>query len=127
MLSGSDILFSLWSNNNKHDLLKEEDLDLLELYISYCATQLNTFLGALKANASAGQWTADKSVKNKILSTTSINGLVICFRRLIEEGKTGDKDYYNTKLADIHRFDFSKFKSSQYGAMSRALYDRFFK
>jgi DGQHR domain-containing protein len=126
-LSGTDSFFSLWKEPGKKELLNESDLELLEKYISFCATQLNTFLGAVRTNADSSQWTADKSVKNKILSTTSINGLVICFRRLIEEGKTGSSSDYNEKLKKISTFDFAAFKSSQYGAMSRDLHDKFFK
>lgn len=51
---------------------------------------------------------------------------MICFRRLIEEGKTGSFDYYNERLKEIGTFDFPPFKSSQYGAMSKALYKKFF-
>lgn len=126
-LSGNDSCYALWKDADKATLLDENDLELLERYISFCATQVNTFLGAVRANSSPSQWTTSRSVKNKILSTTAINGLVICFRRLILERKTGSAAHYNSKLKNLSTFDFGKYKSSQYGAMSRDLYDQFFK
>lgn len=126
-LSGKDSLFSLWKKKEKDDLIKEKDQTLLDEYIEYCTKELNSFLGAVRASADASQWTTDKKTKNKILSTTALNGLIICFRKLIDEGKTGTNAHYRAKLTGLGTFDFGSYKSSQYGAMSRDLYDEFFK
>ncbi len=124
-LSGTDSLFSLWRNKEKNTLLSKHDDTLLTKYIDFIATELNIFLGAIKSELK-DRWTIDKTNKNRVLSTTSINGFIVCFRRIIEEKKTGEFAKYKSKLAGIDKFHFKKFKSSQYGAMGRELYDKFF-
>ncbi len=125
-LSGADSLFSLWHNKEKNTLLAKHDDALLTKYIDFIVTELNIFLGAIKSELK-DRWTIDKTNKNRILSTTSINGFIVCFRRIIEEKKTADFAKYKSKLAGIDKFHFKKFKSSQYGVMGRELYDKFFK
>lgn len=125
-LSGTDSLFALWTNSRKSELPDEKNNELLEEYIGFCSSALNVFLGAVKATTSDSQWTTERSVKNKVLSTTAINGLIICFRQLIDAGKTGDFNSYKKRLTGLSSFNFGKFKSSQYGAMSREVYSRYF-
>lgn len=125
-LSGNDSFYSIWNNPDKMKLLKGDDSDLLHEYINFCTEEINKFLIALRIQLDSNQWTTDKDVKNKVLSTTALNGFIICLRKLIEEGKIGDQKYYEKKLKNINGVDFSIYKSSQYGQMSRDLYDKFF-
>ena len=124
--SGTDSFFTLWDNTNKENLLKENDVDLLSEYIQYCSDEINNFLTALRITIDKSKWSANKDVKNKVLSTTAINGFIICLRKMIEDRKDGDQKYYTKKLKNINDFDFSTYKSSQYGRMGRDLYDRYF-
>lgn len=125
-LSGTDSLFSVWDNVNKMNLHNEDDRELLHEYIQYCTDQINELLIAMSIMIDKSKWTASKDVKNKVLSTTAINGFIICLRRIIKEGKIGDQKYYESKLSKINKFDFAKYKSSQYGRMGNDLYDEFF-
>lgn len=125
-LSGTDSLYHLWSNLRKAELLKGEDEDLLQEYIQFCVGEINQFLAAVRQVVDDSKWTTDKNTKNKVLSTSAINGLIICLRRLIEEGKTAKQVVYVKKLKGLDSFGFSAYKSSQYGAMSRDIYTNFF-
>lgn len=125
-LSGTDSFFHLWKNPDKANLITNQDETLLQEYIEFCSSQLNMFFNAVREVVGESRWTTDESVKNRILSTTTINGLIICFRKLIEESKTGDFKAYKSKLSGLASFSFSKYKSSQYGAMGRELYNKFF-
>lgn len=123
-ISRSDNLFKLWRAPNK-DKLKTGDEELLKNYVDYCAKKINELFIAVKLNA-PNRWAQDKHAKNKILTTTAINGLLICYRKLIEMRKKPTLSYFKKKLVGLDNFDFSKYKSSQYGAMSLKLYDDYF-
>jgi hypothetical protein len=53
--------------------------------------------------------------------------LIICLRKIIENRTLGDFNYYKSKFIGIDQFDFGEFKSSQYGRMGRALFEKYFK
>ena len=123
---GADTLFKTWTHPHKDKLSDETDGDLLSLYIGYCVTQINIFISAIKANLPAERWTTNKEVLGRMLTTTNVNGLVVCLRKLVESNKVHSFDYYNKKLADVSKFNFSKYRSSQYGSMGEELYKKYF-
>ncbi len=125
-LSGTDSFFYLWDNENKNDLLDNKNDDLLSDYIGFCAENVDNIISAIKQKVDNSKWTTDKKVKNKVLNTAAINGIIICQRLGLEDGIIGDLDFYNKKFESIDTFDFSAYKSSQYGQMGRDLYDEFF-
>ncbi len=125
-LSGTDSFYCIWDNSAKEDLIENKDTSLLQDYIEYCTGSINDFLIAVKIQIDNSKWTTNKNEKNKVLSTTAINGFIICLRIIIEEGKIGNQKSYEDKLKNIDGFDFSLYKSSQYGRMGRDLYDEFF-
>lgn len=125
-LSGTDSFFSIWGEPRKSELQNENDMDLLHDYIQFCSDEINKMLVAVKVQINENKWSTNKDVKDKVLSTTAINGIIICLRRIIEEGKTSNQDFYQSKLETINSFNFSEYKSSQYGRMGRDLYDKFF-
>lgn len=124
-LSGEDSLFKLWKNPNKKDLIKEKDHKLLQEYREFCTGEINKLLIAYRKNIPDDLWTTDQKI-SKFLTVTSINGLINCLRLLIENDKTGDIDYYQEKLKKISEFNFGEYKSSQYRALGKSLYDKFF-
>ena len=125
-LSGVDSFYSYWRGHGKATLTDGNDLDVLNRYIDFCTDELNCFFVAVKLKLDKSKWTSDKSIANKVLSTSPINGLIICFRKIIENKKTGDQAYYENRLKNIDLFDFTLYKSSQYGKMGNDLYDQFF-
>ena len=127
-LSGTDSFFSIWDNENKNDLLENNDEDLLSDYISFCSENINNIISAIKQNIDVAKWTTDKKVKNKVLNITTINGIIMCQRLGLENDVIGGLDFYKKKFDKINSFDFStsKYKSSGYGQMGRDLYDEFF-
>lgn len=126
-LSGNDSLYSIWDNENKEDLLKGDDLDLLHLYIDFCSDKINEFISAIKQKSDSSKWSTDPDVKGRVLTTTAINGFIICLRKIIENNKKVlSRENYVKKLNGLDKFDFSTYKSSQYGSMGRDLYDKFF-
>ena len=126
-LSGNDSLYYLWSKKNKEDLLKNENTKLLEEYKIFCTEQINNFFIPVKIITSkVNNWTSDRKNPNRVLSTTVINGFIICLRKLISNNKIGDQDYYMEKLAPIADFEFEEFKSSQYNKLAEKIYNTCF-
>lgn len=127
-LSGKDSFFSLWNKTGKQELTKEQDHQLLDEYINFCATHLRIYFAAIKNNLEGtNKWTIDNDVNNRALSTTSLNGIIICLRRLIENKKSKRKfEDYKERFKGIESFNFGKYKSSQYGTLADDLYSEFF-
>ena len=124
---GNDSFYSQWSSQNKHRLLQEDDRAVLDEYIDYCTTEICIFLSAIKASIPSEWWTTDKQVKKKVLTTSVINGLIICLRFLIENNQITDFEGYKKRLGNLVNFNFSGYKSSQYASMARDMYNSYFK
>ena len=126
-LGGDDSLFKIWKQSGKLALLEEKDTELRQKYVAFCAKQLNHFFAAARASVPAERWTADKRVGNRLLTTTNINGLIICMRKSLEADRLRDFDFYKAKFGgQLANFHFGRFKSSQYARMGAELYERFF-
>ncbi|MFD2036060.1 DGQHR domain-containing protein [Belliella marina] len=125
-LSGTDSFFSIWDNENKNDLLNNSNNeDLLSDYISFCSENIDYIISAIKQKIDLSKWTTDRNVKNKVLNTTAINGIIICQRLGLEDGIIGNLEFYKEKFDKVNSFDFSSYKSSQYASMGRDLYTQF--
>lgn len=125
-LEGKDSLFSIWSNSKKATLKKTENYSLLNDYRAFCVEQVRNIFIGLKENINRNDWKMDRSLPTAILNVTTINGIINCLRLLIENGKTGDVDYYKKKFAKISGFNFKSYKSSQYRQMGLDIYNRCF-
>ncbi len=123
---GEDTLFHAWNENRKERLFDGEDGKLLEAYVGFCASEINKFVSAVKSNVSADRWTTDKKVKGHLLTTTNINGFIVCLRQIVQNDKLRSFEYYRGKLADVQRFPFANYRSSQYGDLGRTMYERYF-
>ena len=125
-----DSLFGLWNNLNKQKLkLKDSsDFDLLVEYTDFSIEKIRDLLIAFKAKLDAEQWQNYSPSQSKGLITVSfINGILNVLRLLIENNKVADVTTYKTKLYGIEKFDFKKFKSSQYRKMGQSIFDKYFK
>jgi DGQHR domain-containing protein len=125
-LQGHDSLFRVWDHAKKDDLRKEKNSQLLQEYINFCAKEINLFIAAVKDGIPSEKWTADKKVKDRILTTTNINGFINCLRQIIDHGKTYSLPYYKSKLSEVEKFPFRNYRSSQYVRMGEDMYKRYF-
>lgn len=125
-LSGDDSFYKSWKRPGKEALLEETDLSLLNEYIEYCASEINKFLIAVKKVMPGERWTTDKKVEGRLLTTTIINGFIICLRLLIEHQKLGTTDSYEKKLVNLKSFKFDAYHSSHYSKMAQELFKKYF-
>lgn len=125
-LQGDDSLFKLWNNNDKEKLSNAKNKALLADYIKFCTSEINTFLAAVKFVVDEEKWTTDKKVQGRLLTTTHINGYIICLRHIVNNNLTGDFDYYKSKLKNLKDFSYDEYHSSQYSRMGEELFERYF-
>ncbi|WP_323785528.1 DGQHR domain-containing protein [Thalassovita sp.] len=123
--SGTDSIFSLWTNPNKADLKKSNDTALLDEYIQFCCDTINDYLIAVRKTLPSGTWTPNRK-NGGLLTTTVMNSLLICLRTIIENGKTGNTAHYESKFAGLTPKSFEGFHSSQYGKLAERLYKAHF-
>lgn len=93
----------------------------------FCVKEINEFFLPIKIiTSNAGNWTSDRNNPSRVLSTTVINGFIICLRKLIANNKTGNSEFYLKKLAPIATIKFEEFKSSQYNKLAEKIYKECF-
>lgn len=125
-LHGADTLFAVWNHPNKAALEQELNTDLLNDYVKYCSSEISRFISAVRASLPKDRWTANKKVKGRLLTTTNINGWIMCLRMIVEGGKTYSFEYYKGKLSGLDSFNHTKYRSSQYGRMGVDLHAKYF-
>jgi DGQHR domain-containing protein len=121
-------LFRIWRRPGKNQLLIPKSRDMLANYVAYCTQKLNDFLLGFKDAVPDEFWTENKKA-SRVLTTTTINGLIYCLRLLIAARKTGDVAYYKSHLSNMD-IDFTpegfKYKSSHWKALGEEIYRQCF-
>jgi DGQHR domain-containing protein len=127
-LSGEDTLFKVWNHPDKDQLAETPTDGLAQEYIKFSAAEINIFMSAARSCLPPDRWTADSKVKGRMLTTTILNGFIICLRLLVEHKKLYTFETYKNKFvaSDLSKFPFSTYKSSQYRKLGEALYDKYF-
>ncbi len=121
---GDDTLFKLWTHSEKpavklaiiaasndEKIVNPPARVVLDDYLTFCTREVNRMLIGYKKFIPKELWTFDRKT-SRALTTTAINGLVFCLRRLIQEGKTAtSSDNYEAGLTKSGiRFTPDKFK-----------------
>lgn len=118
--SGSDSLFAMWKQSKakaRFESGKATDDDL-EDYIEFCVATISSFMLECRKAMGSDRW---KLVKDGgVLSVTTVNGLIILLRKLIESGHVTDSTTW-PDLSAISKVDFGSFKSSQYADLAETM------
>jgi DGQHR domain-containing protein len=126
-LGGADSLFKLFDHPEKEEIASGGAQDALEEYIKFCTSKIEIFLNAVKENIPDERWTTDSQAAGRVLTVTYINSFLITMRLIIQhEGDSFDFQSLRKSLKGIGDFDFSAFRSSQYGRMAKSIYDEHF-
>lgn len=128
-IKSKDSLYVIWSHSDKQKIKSKDISDsmLLNEYINFSVEKIRDLLIAFKAKLSPEQWRNYSPSNPKGLLTVSfINGILNVLRLLIENNKIATIESYKNQLSGIDKFDFKKFKSSQYRKMGEAIYNKYF-
>jgi DGQHR domain-containing protein len=121
-------LFAIWDDPKKVGVRTGKDREALNRYVAFALSEVNKYLAAVKQVVPEHRWTADRNQKDRVLTTTYVNGFIISFRLLLEgSGKAYQFEYYRKKLAELSSLDFKVFKSSNYKSMGQSIYEKYFK
>jgi len=124
-----DSIYSIWKNSDKQKLKikNNNEFDLLDEYVNFSIEKIRDIFIALKMTLAADQWeTYRPSNPRGTLTVTFINGILNVLRLLIENNKVSTINDYKIKLKGIDKFDFKKYKSSQYRKMGEEIYNKYF-
>lgn len=124
---GDDTLFALWPNEQKMEMVSKAREDLREEYVQFCVDEINKFLSAVRKKLPKEKWTSSKKTKGRLITTTTINSLLICFRLMCRDGKVGTMDWYDSQLNGFGEVEFKGTHSSQYTRLGEEIYERYFK
>lgn len=128
-IEGDDSFYICWSHPDKNKLKQRKNKALLDEYIDYCAGQLSSFIGGFRQSIPDSLWVTDRSI-SRALTTTTINGLVYCLRRVIEENKISDAHGYKKSfMSCMVNFTPDKYayRSSHWRELGMELFDQCFK
>lgn len=122
-------LFYHWDNKKKEKMKHGRDMTLRDEYVAFCTSELNKFIGAFKAVMDKrGMWDRDKK-KSRVLTTTTINGLIFCFRNFLAAKKPKTFYWYRSRFEEL-KIDFSPskfpYKSSHWKALGEEIYKQCF-
>ncbi|WP_102946598.1 DGQHR domain-containing protein [Stenotrophomonas sp. VV52] len=133
-LDGVDSLYTSWTNKEKSKLKDlqrqrsgevEEDV-LLSKYIEYSAGEVNKLLIGLKRADDQSRWKLQDSPKDRTLTPTFINGIIVCLRLMLTDGKLASAESYEKSFKGVSAFAFSRYKSSAWRKLGEKLYQSHF-
>ena len=124
-LGGKESLINVWNHPDKEKVITFADKNLLNEYIKFCVEEINNLLIAVKLNLEKDQWSRES--ETSLLSTTSVNGFLVCLRELVRTNSLQDIESYQTKLKGVESFKFKEFKSSHWKALGLELYEKYLK
>lgn len=125
---GTDCLFAAWSAPEK-GLLMDRAADvtrrkeLLSEYIDFCAKEINQFLIDSKLAIGSNRWKVSTAKDRQLLSTTTINGFLVCIRRLIEAKSPRGTAVYSKRMVPLATLNFENYKSSAWRALGDKIFD----
>lgn len=129
---GADSLFSVWRHPDKEyvkdgRIAEARRRPARDEYVKYCVETISTFILAVREGVGHSRWKLEAGKRKKLVSPTLINGLLVCMRRLVEEGKIERKsERYARRLQGVDAFPFDRYKSSGWRKLGDDLFDRFF-
>lgn len=123
-IDGEHSFFRVWRGRNKTRIRQRREV--YDNYVTYCVSELNKLISAFKAGLPDGMWTQDKKV-SRALTTTTVNGLIFCMRKLIENRKLSSFDAYRRAFSNKIDIDFRpeyfEYKSSHWKDLGEKLYE----
>ncbi len=119
-------LFARWTDADKDTFVSFENDAARKRYVDYCASQIGLFFAAAKSRLPADRWTTSRTVQNRLLTPTVVNGLIGAMRQALDAGVEMTFENLRDQLADLDMFPFEKYRSSQYTVMSTELFKTFF-
>lgn len=119
--------YKVWRGQKKSEIKKQKEV--LSKYIEHCTKEISIFISAFKAVLPEELWTTNRKL-SRALTTTTINGLIFCIRKLIENKKNRhDFNYYHKALGKMKidfRPDKFDYKSSHWKALGEKIYKQCF-
>lgn len=117
--SGEDSLFHIWDNVSAKARFTKGKATAADLqtYIDFSTGMISDFLNAVRVAIGDNQWKLVSKSGEGVLSVTTINGMIILLRKLIDAGVlTSSKPLPD--LSALKSVKFLSYKSSQYADLA---------
>ena len=119
-------LFARWTDADKDTFVSFENDAARKRYVDYCASQIEPFFAAAKSRLPTDRWSTSRTIHNRLLTPTVVNGLIGAMRQALVAGLEMTFENLRDRLAGLEKFSFEKYRSSQYTVMSTALFNTSF-
>lgn len=114
-------LFKLTEQDLADRISDNKDLEALSKYVNFCSSELCKFLGAAKENLGSDKWSMKTKNGSGVLTVTTINALIILFRKVSKRDGLSSFETYKRRLSGLSSFNFGDYRSSQYNRMADAI------
>ena len=125
-IGGDESLFKLVEQDLADRINGEDDLEALSEYVNFCSGELRRFLGAAKANLGSDKWAMKTRNGSGVLTVTTVNALIILFRKVAMRDGLSSFETYRGALSDLSSFDFGAYRSSQYNRMANEILEKIY-
>ena len=111
-------LFRVWKNGDKDRMVEDKDDVALAAYVQFCVKSINAFLGPAREAIGSDRWAIKTRKSDGVVTTTLVNGLLGALRQQLDQDVQMTPDQFRVALKGLDKFDFGRYKSSQYTVMS---------
>ncbi|MDH0615964.1 MULTISPECIES: hypothetical protein [unclassified Agrobacterium] len=119
-------LFARWTDAEKDTFVSLENDDARKRYVDYCSNQIALFFAAAKSRLPAEKWTTSRTIHDRLLTPTVVNGLIGAMRQVLDAGVEMTFQNLHDRLSGLEDFPFENYRSSQYTVMSTAIFKTYF-
>jgi DGQHR domain-containing protein len=119
-------LFARWTDAEKETFVSSENDEARKRYIDYCASQIALFFAAAKSRLPTDRWTTSRTIHNRLLTPTVVNGLIGAMRQVLDAEVEMTFENLHDRLSGLENFPFENYRSSQYTVMSTAVFKTYF-
>jgi len=121
-------LWAKWDDQDKDKILVNDKPDMKKLleYKTFCERVLTDFFSSISKAIIQKKWQISTRKNDGILNVTVINGFINFLRDIVAENQHDKIKTYTDQFAKLNKFEFDKYKSSQYRKMGKDLYTHCF-
>lgn len=120
-IEGDEAIIQLAPAELQTALEDKTDVASTQEIVQFAVTEINKFLGAIRATLPTDEWRIKSKKAGGILSVTTVNAFLILFRKVYMRDGLGDFVAYKKNLSKLTRAHLTNYHSSQYNRMAENL------
>jgi DGQHR domain-containing protein len=122
----SGTLFEKFLDDEKDSISSRANLEVLDRYVEFCRDEINGFLSGVRCVLPNENWTTERAIKGRMLTTFKLNTMLILMRKMVASNHPTDFQNVKASLSGLKVTDFEKYNASKYNMMAQEIYVQYF-